>query len=105
MQARVDVRLKPAPPKRYQVQVVARSSFWRKKVVVQRYDRQSSRWAIVKTLRLEHADAAGGSAYVWSKSDQFAVAVAKGTTIRATMPRDQAKPCHIGGYSNLLVTK
>ncbi len=105
VQARVDVRLKPSPPKRYQVQVVARASFWRKKVVVQRYDRQRARWVAVKTLRLEHADAAGGSAYVWSESDEFAVAVARGTTIRATMPRDQARPCHIGGYSNLLVTK
>ena len=87
------------------MQVVARSSFWRKQWSCSRYDRQRARWANVKTLRLEHADAARGSVFVWSESDEFAVAVARGTTIRATMPRDQAKPCHIGGYSNLLVTK
>jgi hypothetical protein len=105
VQARVDVRLQPSPPKRFQVQVVERSSFWRKRVVVQRYDRRTSRWANVKTLRLEHQGAAPGSTFVWSESDEFALKLPKGTTIRATLPRDQAQPCHIGGYSNLLVTK
>ena len=52
-----------------------------------------------------NTDAAPGSVYVWSTTDEFAVDVAKGTTIRAVLPLAQAKPCHIGGYSNLLVTK
>ncbi len=105
VQARVDVRLKPVPPRQFQVQVVERSSFWRKRVVVQRYNRRTSRWANVKTLRLEHQGAAPGSVFVWSESDEFAVKLPKGATLRATLPLDQAKPCHIGGYSNLLVTK
>lgn len=105
VQARVDVRLAPRPPKRFQVQVVERTSFWRKRAVIQRYDRRAGKWAAVKTLRLESQFAAPGSAFVWSVSDEFALKLPKGTTIRATLPRDQAKPCHIGGYSNLLVTK
>jgi hypothetical protein len=59
----------------------------------------------VKKLRLENTGAAPGSVFVWSTTDEFAVPVAKGTTIRAVLPLDQARPCHIGGYSNLLVTK
>ena len=74
-------------------------------MLIQRYHRDSGSWLLVKKLRLEHADAAPGSVFVWSETDEFAVDVAKGTTIRAVLPLDQAKPCHIGGYSNLLVTK
>jgi hypothetical protein len=105
VQKRADVRLAPDPPKRYEVQVVESMSFWRKRVVIQRFDRRSGKWVLVKKLRLEHSGAAPGSAYVWSVTDEFAVKVPKGTTIRAVLPLDQARPCHIGGYSNLLATK
>jgi hypothetical protein len=30
--------------------------------------------------------------------------VVKGTLLRATLPLSQAKPCYLGGYSNLLHT-
>ena len=76
-------RLKPVPPRQFQVQVVERSSFRRKRVVVQRYNRRTSRWANVKTLRLEHQGAAPGSVFVWSESDEFAVKLPKGATLRA----------------------
>jgi hypothetical protein len=101
---RADVRLSPRPPKRFQVQVVERASFWRKRVVIQRYDRRLGKWMSVKTLRLEHSGAAPGSSFVWSETDEFTLSVPKGTTIRATLPLDQAKPCHIAGYSTLLRT-
>jgi hypothetical protein len=105
VQKRVDVRLAPAPPGRYEVNVVEQSSFWRKRVVVQRFDKRTRKWVLAKKVRLEHSSAAPGSIYVWSVTDEFAVKVSKGTTIRAVLPLDQARPCHIGGYSNLLVTK
>jgi hypothetical protein len=105
VQARVDVRLAPFPRKRYEVHVVEQASFWRKRVLIQRFDRKSGKWALVKKLRLENQFAAPGSVFVWSTTDKFAVDVPKGSSIRAVLPLDQAKPCHIGGYSNLLVTK
>ena len=105
VQKRVDVRLAPAPPRRFVVQVVERFQFWRKQVLIQRFHRGQRKWLLVKKLRLVNTDAAPGSAFVWSTTDEFAVDVAKGTTIRAVLPLAQAKPCHIGGYSNLLVTK
>jgi hypothetical protein len=105
VQKRADIRLAPAPPRRFGVQVVERQSFWRKQVLIQRYHRGQRKWLLVKKLRLVNSDAAPGSSYVWSTTDEFAVDVAKGTTIRAVLPLAQAKPCHIGGYSNLLVTK
>jgi hypothetical protein len=105
VQKRADIRLAPAPPGRYEVQVVERMSFWRKQVLIQRFHRGQRKWLLVKKLRLVNSGAAPGSSYVWSTTDEFVVDVAKGTTIRAVLPLAQAKPCHIGGYSNLLVTK
>ena len=105
VQKRADIRLAPDPPGRYEVQIVERMSFWRKQVLIERFHRGQRKWLLVKKLRLVNADAAGGSAYVWSTTDEFKVDVARGTTIRAVLPLAQAKPCHIGGYSNLLVTK
>jgi hypothetical protein len=105
VQKRVDVRLEPAPPRRFVVNVVERFQFWRKQVLIQRFHRGQRKWLLVKKLRLVNTHAAPGSVYVWSSTDEFAVDVAKGTTIRAVLPLAQAKPCHIGGTSNLLVTK
>ncbi len=105
VQKRVDVRLAPSPPRRFVVNVVERMQFWRKQVLIQRFDRKRSRWLLVKKLRLVNTGAAPGSSFVWSTTDEFAVDVAKGTTIRAVLPLAQAKPCYIAGYSTLLVTK
>jgi hypothetical protein len=104
VQKRVDVRLAPAPPRRFVVNVVERMQFWRKQVLIQRYHRGQRKWLLVKKLRLVNSDAAPGSVYVWSSTDEFALDVPKGTTVRAVLPLAQARPCHIGGYSNLLVT-
>jgi hypothetical protein len=105
VQKRVDIRLEPSSSRRFAVNVVERFQFWRKQVFIQRYHRGSRKWLLVKKLRLVNTDAAPGSTFVWSSTDEFAVDVARGTTIRAVLPLAQAKPCHIGGYSNLLVTK
>ena len=105
VQKRADIRLAPDPPGRYEVQVVERMSFWRKQVLIQRFHRGQRKWLLVKKLRLVNSGAAPGSVFVWSTTDEFKVDVAKGTTIRAVLPLSQAKPCHIDGYSNLLVTK
>ncbi|MGH3141861.1 MAG: hypothetical protein ACRDO9_01820, partial [Gaiellales bacterium] len=105
VQKRADVRLAPSPPRRFVVSVVERTQFWRKQVLIQRFDTRTRKWLLVKKLRLVNSGAAPGSSYVWSTTDQFAVDVPNGTTIRAVLPLAQAKPCHIGGYSNLLVTK
>lgn len=104
VQKRVDIRLAPSPPKRFEVHVVERSQFWRRQVLIQRFHRGQQKWLLVKKLRLANTGAAPGSVFVWSTTDKFRVDVARGTTIRAVIPLAQAKPCHIGGYSNLLVT-
>jgi hypothetical protein len=105
VQKRVDIRLAPFPSRRYEVHVVERSQFWRRQILIQRFHRGQQKWLLVKKLLLENTGAAPGSIFVWSTTDKFRVDVPKGTTIRAVISLAQAKPCHIGGYSNLLVTK
>lgn len=97
--ARADVRLSPQPLGRYTVNVVARASYWRKHVVIQRYDRARGTWVKVKRLVLDDQSAA--RSFVWTTTGKFALELPRGTTIRAVLPRDQAKPCHIAGYSTL----
>ncbi len=101
---RADVRLSPTRSGRYRAYVVERASFWRKRVLIQRFDRGRGKWLKVKTLVLVDSSAAPGSTFVWSSTEKFKLNVPKGTTIQAVLPLDQAKPCHIAGYSNLLRT-
>ena len=105
VQARPDVRLSPRPPRKYVAYVVEQQSFWRRQVLIQRFDRKRGSWALLKKLRLVHQENAGGGVFIWSSTDDFKAAVSRGTTIRAVLPLAQARPCHIGGYSNLVVTK
>jgi hypothetical protein len=102
VQARADVRLSPRRSGGYEVNVVARSSFWRKRVVIQKFDRVRGNWVKLRTLVLDDQGAAPGSAFVWSTTGKFTLP--KRTTVRAVLPLDQAKPCFIAGYSNLLRT-
>jgi hypothetical protein len=101
---RVDVRLSPTRSGKYRAYVVARTSFWHKRIAIERYDRKRGKWLTVKTFLLDDAGAAPGSTYVWSLAPPFKPDVPKGTTIRATLPLAQAKPCYIGGTSTLLRT-
>ena len=105
VQKRVDVRLDASTAPAFRSPCRRALPFWRKQVLIQRFHRGQRKWLLVKKLRLVNTDAAPGSFFVWSSTDEFTVDVAKGTTVRAVLPLAQAKPCHIGGYSNLLVTK
>ena len=40
----------------------------------------------------------------WAEKDNLRFKVPKGTTIRAVLPRSQAGPCYLAGYSKLLRT-
>ena len=48
VQERADVRLAPRPPGRYEVEVVSTLSFWRKHVLLQRFDRRKRIWITVR---------------------------------------------------------
>jgi hypothetical protein len=107
VQDRVWVQLsrRPRTAQGYGFDVEVRSlvQFWKRHVVVQRYERRLGRWRDVKKVVLTETGASPGSMFVWTGAN-FRVKVPKGTAIRVVFPLSQARPCYIAGYSNQLET-
>jgi hypothetical protein len=104
VRARPRVELRPPPrgaERRFRVIVVAKAQFWRKRVLIQRFDRRLGVWTSVKSVVL--TETGGGGAYVATEA-KFRATLPKRTLIRAVFPRSQARPCYLAGYSNLLRT-
>jgi hypothetical protein len=104
LQQRPFVYLTPRPPGRFRVGVQAQRPFWHRKMQVERFDAKSRTWRLVRTVLLTFTDAGQGSSVIFSGSDPFRLSVPKGTTLRATLPLKQARPCYLAGYSQLLRT-
>jgi hypothetical protein len=104
LQQRPFVYLTPRPPGRFRVGVQAERPFWHRTMRVERFDPKSRKWRLVRTVLLTFTDPAGGDSVIFSGSDPFRVSVPKGTTLRATLPLKQARPCYLAGYSQLLRT-
>jgi hypothetical protein len=104
IQQRPSVTLQQRPRGTFWVDVNAGRSFWKKRVVLERYVPSARTWRSVRAAVLAHSGSRPGSAFIWSKTEKFRQRVAKGTLVRATLPLAQAKPCYAAGYSNLLRT-
>jgi hypothetical protein len=98
---RPDVRLRRRPGRGFDIGVRALSNFVGKRVVLQRYDRRLQTWAFVKSVALR--ESRGGGAFVATQATLRA-SLPKRTLVRAVLPRLQARPCYVAGYSNLLRT-
>jgi hypothetical protein len=87
----------------FEVEVRSLHQFWKRHVVVQRYERRLGRWRDVKKVVLARTGASPGSQFVWT-SAEFRVQVPRRTAIRVVFPLSQARPCYIAGFSNQLET-
>jgi hypothetical protein len=56
-------------------------------------------WKLLQTVVVKTEDYNG-----WAEKDNLRFKVPKGTTIRAVLPRAQAGPCYLAGYSKLIRT-
>jgi hypothetical protein len=100
----VVLRRLPNVARRFEVWVSAKNSFWQKRALIQRLDRRLGRWLAVKSVVLtETGTSAPGYGFAQT-SAKFGAAVPKGTLMRAVLPRSQARPCYLAGYSKLLRT-
>lgn len=104
IQQRPSVTLQQRPRGTFWVNVNAGRSFWKKRVVLQRYVPSTRTWRNVRAAVLSDSGSRPGSAFIWSETGKFRRLLAKGTLVRATLPLPQAKPCYAAGYSNLLRT-
>lgn len=89
-------------PGRFRAGVQAYRQFWHRKMAIQRFDTKTRTWVTVKRVLLTETAGSGAQSDVASTTDQFRVGVRKGTTLRAVLPLDQARPCYLAGYSALL---
>jgi hypothetical protein len=78
------------------VEIVAKKTFWRKRVSVQRFDRRLGTWSSFKSVVLTESGGSGNYSYTTA---EFILRVPKGTLVRATFPLSQARPCYLAGVS------
>ena len=83
----------------YVVDVRAKTPFVGRRALLQRLTQ--SGWKTIRSVRLTESGAPPGSTYVYS-SGRADLDVPKRTLVRALFPRQQAKPCYLAGYSNML---
>lgn len=99
--ARPAVVIKQRPGSTFLVGVGANAQFWRKRVLIQRFDLRLGTWTTLKSVVL--TETVGGAGGIWS-STRFKAPVPKGSLVRAVLPLAQARPCYLAGYSNMLRT-
>jgi len=68
------------------------------RLVLQRFNRDNRVWSALRTIVFRNSGSPG-----WPLM-KFTAAVPTGATLRLSLPRAQARPCYLGGYSNILQT-
>ncbi|HEU0302981.1 MAG TPA: hypothetical protein VFR32_00220 [Gaiellaceae bacterium] len=99
---RPSVTLQQRPKGTFWVHVNATRPLYRRTVVLQRFDPSRRTWRAVRSARLTQTGSNPGSPFVWSRTEKFRATIPRQTLLRATLPLQQARPCYVGGYSNLL---
>jgi hypothetical protein len=87
---RARVNLWPRDGGRFEVSVGGKVSFWRRFVLLQRFERARGVWITLRRVVLTED---------FGSSLPFRPPVPKGTLIRAVFPLSQARPCYIAGAS------
>jgi hypothetical protein len=94
---RAFVNMRPLNGGRFEVGVFGKTvSFWRRFVLLQRFERTRGAWVTVRRLLLteEHG--------LSKLTKPFRPGVRRGTQIRAVFPASQARPCYLPGVSQTL---
>ena len=97
------------PARKFEVWIVAKNQFWRRKVLFQRFNRRLGTWATVKSVLLTDTgsnDPTGqtpSAGTTWSRAE-FTASLPKGTSVRAVFPQSQVGRCYLAGVSNSLRT-
>jgi hypothetical protein len=97
VQQRVAVYMRPLRGGRFEVWVGGKVSFWRRFVLLQRFERRRGVWITMRRLALTEGTTGNYSA-------PFRPRVPKGTQLRAVMPLAQARPCYLAGYGPIFRT-
>jgi hypothetical protein len=94
---RVAVYMRPLRGGRFEVWVGGRVSFWRRFVLLQRFERRRGVWITMRRLALTEGTTG-------NYTTPFRPRVPRGTQLRAVMPSSQARPCYLAGYGPIFRT-
>jgi hypothetical protein len=99
----IQLRRLPGSPREFEVSVGGKSHFWRKRALIQLFDRRLGKWSTVKSVVLTETGGFPGYGGVrtWEK---FTASIPKKRVIRAFLPLSQARPCYLAGVSKLVGT-
>jgi hypothetical protein len=103
VQVRPGVRFEQDGPSRYSAGTIALRFFNGAKGRFERFNRSTGRWVLVRRVTLLRQSAPRGAGWAYSGAN-FRARVPKGTLVRFVLPRDQAKPCYLAGYSVIFTT-
>ena len=92
---RVAVYMRPLSGGRFQVWVGGKVSFWRRFVLLQRFERRRGVWITTRRVVLTED---------YGRTAPFRPRVPRGTQLRAVMPLSQARPCYLAGYGPIFRT-
>ena len=98
VRVRASVSLRRLAATRFQASVGGIGNFWRKSVVIQRFNRQLGTWVRLRSVVLSEPGYSGAGLAT------FNLSIPKGTLIRAFFPLAQARPCYLAGVSKLVRT-
>ncbi len=105
VQKHATIRLRKRSARKIEVEVLGKSTFWRKRVFIQRFDNRLGKWSAVRTVLLTDSyGPAAGSPGGKGASAIFTLSTPRGTLIRAVFPRSEAGPCYLAGTSNSIRT-
>jgi hypothetical protein len=86
------------------VGVDGKESFWRKRILIQRFDRRLGTWSTVKSVVLTETGFGDSRLGTHSTLAEFKARTPKGSLLRAVFPLSQARPCYLQGVSLTLRT-
>jgi hypothetical protein len=101
VQQRPGVQLVYRPGRMSDVAIGGIYPFARKRVSIEVFDTKTRTWRKAQSVVL--SDYGGAGNYVWT-SAKFKARVPANAQIRAVLPRSQAKPCYLAGYSPIVQT-
>jgi hypothetical protein len=103
VQVRPAIRFVQTGPARYSVGTIALRFFRGAKGRFERFNRSTGKWSLVRRVTLQRQSAPRGAGWAYSGAE-FRARVPKGTLVRFVLPRDQARPCYLAGYSLIFNT-
>lgn len=99
------IQIRKRSSRKIEVEAIGKSTFWRKRALIQRFDNRLGRWSTVTSILLtESFGPPRGTLGGQGARATFTLSVPRGTRIRAVFPRSQTSPCYLAGISNMLRT-